>query len=412
MSRVAKRKDSHGRVLPDQVSERADGRYIYRYNLYGKTHYLYDRDLNELKKKIQKLQLDIASGVNTDLGALSLNQWYPQYIEVFKVGKVKDATLMNLRNYYKWYIQDYTIGRMPMKELKRSFVVAHFKHLADKKGLATGTLKALASMLYNCLKQVVYDGGLIVNPAFEIMKEVKATPKTVREALTDEEVTLLLEFLKIEGEFQNVHLPFIGVLLGTGIRFGEGDALTWKDVDFENRVLHINKTMNYRCKNSDKHEFFITTPKTPNAVRDIPLDDDMIALFKMQKNYQKSMKIRNDIEIDGYKDFVFTTRLGNPFTSEGFCATIKRIVKAANEWEQERAEKEGRKPVVIPHTTPHVFRHTFCTKLVLADIPYEVTKTLMGHSSIKTSIDIYSHIKGDNNKKVRTSIDGIVKIFN
>jgi len=411
MSRVAKRKDSNGRVLPDGVSERADGRYIYRYSLYGKPHYLYDRDLNELKKKIQKLQLDIASGVNTDLGKLSMNEWYPQYVEVFKVGKVKDATLMNLRNYYKWYIQDYTIGRMPMKELKRSFVVAHFKYLADEKGLAEGTLKALASMLYNCLQQVVYDSGLFVNPASEIMKDVKSTPKTVREAMTDEEVALLLEFLKIEGAWQNINLPFIGVMLGTGIRFGEGDALTWNDVDFENRVLHINKTMNYRCKNSSSHEFFITTPKTPSAVRDIPLDEDMIALFKMQKQYQKSLRIRNDIEIDGYKNFVFTTKLGNPFTSEGFCATIKRIVKAANEWEKERAEKEGRQPVVLPHITPHIFRHTFCTKLVLSEVPYEITKTIMGHRSIKTTIDIYSHIKEANTKKVRASIDGIVKIF-
>ena len=56
MARVAKRKTKDGRFLPDGVSERADGRFVYRYVLYGKTHYIYDRDLNELKKKIAQQQ--------------------------------------------------------------------------------------------------------------------------------------------------------------------------------------------------------------------------------------------------------------------------------------------------------------------------------------------------------------------
>ena len=58
-----------------------------------------------------------------------------------------------------------------------------------------------------------------------------------------------------------------------------------------------------------------------------------------------------------------------------------------------------------------MFRHTFCTKLVLNEVPYETTKTLMGHSSIKTTIDVYTHIKKEHMKKVRTDIEGVVKIF-
>lgn len=413
MARVVKRKDPNGRVLPDGVSYRnVDGRYIYRYQLYGKTHYIYDRDLNELKKKIMQHQLDVASGRNTDLASMSLNEWYPQYIKIFKEGKVKSTTLLNLHNYYNWYVKDYPMARMPMKGLKRTHIVAHFKDLAEKKNLAHGTLRSLASMLYNCLQQVVYDSGLFVNPASEIMKDVVAAPKEAREALSDEQVNLLLEFLKREGEFQNTYLPMIGILLGTGMRFGECDGLTWNDIDFENKVVHITHSINYRCKDKNKHEFFITSPKTPNAIRDIPLSDDLIKLLEMQKQYQKNMKIRNDIEIDGYKNFVFTTKLGFPFTHEGFVASLKRIVKHANEWEIAKAESENRKPVKLPEKlTPHIFRHTFCTSLVLKEVPYETMKVVMGHSSIKTSIDIYSHIKESNMRRVRTDIGDIVKIF-
>ena len=89
---------------------------------------------------------------------------------------------------------------MPIKDLKRSHVVAHFKNLAEKKNLAHGTLRSLASMLFNCLQQGVYDNVVPLNPAIDIMKEVCATPKEIREALSVEETKVLIEFLKSDGE--------------------------------------------------------------------------------------------------------------------------------------------------------------------------------------------------------------------
>lgn len=413
MAEAVKRKDPKtGRVLPNGVSYRkSEDRYIYKYSLYGKAHYMYDKDLTSLKKKIQQHQLDVASGRNTDLASMSLNEWYPQYVKIFKEEKVKPATLLNLKNYYEWYVEPYAVGRMPMKELKRSHLVAHFKYLASEKKLAHGTLRSLATMLRNSLQQVVYDNGLYVNPASEIMKDVVAKPKEERDAMEENQVNLLLDFLKIEGTFQNVYLPIIGVLLGTGMRFGECVGLTWNDVDLEKAVVNVTHTLNYRRKTTNKHEFFITSPKTKNGVRQIPLSDDLVELFKRQKQYQKDMRIRSDIKIDGYKGFIFTTKLGYPFTNEGLVATLKRIVKHANEWEAERAEKENREPVVLDKITPHIFRHTFTTRLVLNEVPYEIAKTVLGHSSVKTTIDIYSHIKAENSKRMRADIGNVIKIF-
>ena len=220
-----------------------------------------------------------------------------------------------------------------------------------------------------------------------------------------------MDFLKEEG-WQHVHLPIIGVLLGTGTRFGECGGLTWNDVDLKNKVVHVNHTLNYRNRgHKEGHEFFITSPKTPNAIRDIPLTEDVCKLFEMQKKYQKQMHIRNDIEIDGYSNFVFTTKLGYPYTHEGFTASLKRIIKSCNEREVKKAEEEKREPVIIPAVTPHYFRHTFCTRLVENEVPYETLKVLMGHASIKTSIDIYTSISNNNFKRVKKDIEGVVKIF-
>ena len=389
----------------------SDKRYLYRYSLYGQTKYIYAKELTEMKKKIAQLQLDVAMGRNTNLAEMTLNEWYPQYLEIYKRGKVKETTFLNLEHYYQWYIEKYTIGRMPMRELKRSHIVAHFQQLAREKELAHGTLRSLASALHDALQQVVYDSGMFVNPASEIMKDVVAKPKEIRDALSDEQVQLLLDFLKIEGTWQNVYLPLIGILLGTGMRYGECVGLTWRDVDLEKKVIHISHTLNYRCKDSAEHKYFITTPKTVNAVRKIPLNDDLVELFKVQKRYQKNMKIRQDIEIDGMSGFIFTSKLGWPLTHEGTCSSLKRIVTSANEWEKERAKEQKRNPIILPKLTPHIFRHTFATALVLKGVSHEITKVVMGHSSIRTTLDIYTHIKLENMKRIRSDIGDVVKIF-
>lgn len=407
---VQRRKDKvTGRVLPPNVSRRADGRFIYRTTVYGKPKYLYDRDLDKLKEKILEFEYNLKSGKVLDVGKLSLDEWYPQFIELYKRGKVKDTTLKNYIGYYDWYIKGSLIARMPIKDLKRSMVVAHFKELADKKNLAKSTLKNLASYIYNACQQALYDGVITLNPCSNIMKDVKATPKEIIEALTVEETKLMLDYMKQQG-WANVYLPIIGIGLGTGMRWGELSGLTWSDIDMNNRIISVNHSINYRDRGTGKHEFFITDPKTVNAVRRIPMSDEVYELFKMQKKYQNQMRIRDDIKIDGYKGFVFTAKTGNPYTHEAIVRATKLIVKRANEWEVERAEQEKRKPVVIRVHTPHVWRHTFTTRLVEKEVPYESLKLLLGHSSIKTSIDIYTHLKQQNYKRLVTDVSGMLNI--
>ena len=240
------------------------------------------------------------------------------------------------------------------------------------------------------------------------MRNVVATPKGKREALTVEETKLMIDFLKREGEWQTVYLSVIGVGLSTGLRFGELIGLTWKDIDFRNRIIDVNHSMNYRIRGSGtKHEFFVTTPKTKCAIRQIPMTEKVVELLQRQKVYQREMGIPQDIEIDGYSQFVFTTKKGYPFTNEGLGLSLYKIIKQANEWEAKRAEEEGREAIILPVHTPHVWRHTFCIRLVESEIRYEELKVLMGHSSIKTTIDVYTHIK-QANQKVYSKLEGIV----
>ena len=190
----------------------------------------------------------------------------------------------------------------------------------------------------------------------------------------------------------NHWLPVFTTLLGTGCRIGELIGLRWEDCDFENNVIFINHNLIYRQQDNGKMEMHITTPKTKAGTRTIPmLSEVRKALITERKNQMQ--RGFSTCEIDGYTNFVFLNREGyvhNPMTLN---RAICRIIRDYNAEETENAKKEKRKPILIRHFSVHNLRHTFCTRLVENKVSYESMKALMGHSSIKTSIDIYCSIQ-------------------
>lgn len=407
---MQKRKDRNGRVLPQGVTQRADGRYLYREQINGKSIYLYAKTLNEMKERISKHKLDAARGVDVDLKKLTLNEWYFQYLEIYKKNNIKEMSYRNMINYYTWYVKNFgMLGSLCLEDITHAKVVSHFQELAQKKKLAHKTLGSLASMLFNCFQQAVYDQAITYNPAGDIMKFVKGQPPETRDSLTKEEVGRLVNFLKEDEEY-HIYLPAIVTGLGTGLRCGELLGLTWDNVDFKRHVIRVDHTISYKNKGNG-HEFFITTPKTKAANREIPMTSEVEEMLKEQKKYQKELRIRDDICIDGWKHFVFTTKLGNPFTHEGFRTSLKRLIKKANAEEREQAKEEGREPVLIPDHTPHWWRHTFCTRLVEANVDYVTLKNLLGHTKVETSIDIYTHISEQLKKTSKETLEGIIKIL-
>lgn len=408
---MVKRKTRSGRVLPEGVSERADGRLIYRRSIHGVAYYIYENDLQEMRRKIAEFELNVAKGCPVVSSKMKLNDWFMQYLQTYKKNKMKESTYHNYVKYYEWYLKDTLIDRIPIKELKRTQVVAHFQDLADKKDLKESTLKLLSSMLHNCLQQCVYDGMIPMNPVDNIMKEIKASPKVEREALTIEETRVLIDFIKLEGTWQSIYLPAIGIGLNTGLRFGELFGLTWREVDLKKGIIFVNHTLHYRDRGKGKHEFFITTPKTASSIRRFPMTEEVKELFEMQRKYQVEMEIRDDVQIDGYKGFVFTTKNGYPFTNESIIRSLKNIIKQANQWEKERAKNEERKLVKIPEITPHIWRHTLATRMVEKGIRPEQLKIIMGHSSIKTTLDVYTHIQEQSLNKVKMDLEGVMNVL-
>lgn len=128
------------------------------------------------------------------------------------------------------------------------------------------------------------------------------------------------------------------------------------------------------------------TPKTKTSIREIPLTPDIIKFVEAQKHFW-GFKVTN---INGY---LFCDEKGNPLKEDTIKYEIRQVIK--------KIRQDGKE---FPDITPHVFRHTFATRAIEEGMPPQVLKTIMGHSSLAITMDLYSHVMEDTKQKEMLSI--------
>lgn len=192
-------------------------------------------------------------------------------------------------------------------------------------------------------------------------------------------------------------------------RVGELIGLRWCDCDFKNNTISINHNLLYRQQENGACEMHITTPKTKQGIRIIPMLKEVKSALLEERMKQMQYGFCT-AEIDGYSDFVFCNRFGyvhNPMTIN---RAIKRIYTAYNEEETAKANKEHREPVLIPHFSVHNLRHTFCTRFCENETNVKVIQEIMGHADISTTMNIYAEATEKKKKEVFKNLEGKIKI--
>ena len=133
------------------------------------------------------------------------------------------------------------------------------------------------------------------------------------------------------------------------------------------------------------------------------------ALLKL-KTQQMQLGSYCELEVDGYTDFVFINRYGNVLLPHDINRAIVRIYTEANTKEAEQAKKERRSPVVIRHFSVHNLRHTFCTRLCEVENNIKLIMSIMGHSDVQTTMNIYNEIQEAKKKEAFTELNDKIMI--
>ncbi len=404
---AGKRKDHRGRVLPPNVSQKSDQRYIWRKMIDGHQYVLTDNDLNELKKKIVRKESELQNGIYRNTEKITLNEWFYKWMDIYK-GNLKATTRENYFTGWRNYVQDSPVGNMQIGKIKRMHLVELYRELSERKELATATVHNVHITIYGCLADAMEDGLITENPAMNAFKKIKHKEPQRRQALSVREQELFIDFVSGNDIFK-VHLPMFAFFLGTGVRFGEMAGITWKDIDLQKNVIRIDHTMHYTRVNG-KMKFHVSSPKTKSGIREIPILPELKKQLIRQKQYDLMFGIRETATIDGYTDFVFHTATGKPYTETGLNAIITRIVNAYNREETDRAKSEEREPELLPDFSPHVLRHTFCTRFCENESNVKVIQAIMGHGDIKTTMNIYAHATEDKIHETMKDFSAKIKI--
>ena len=112
------------------------------------------------------------------------------------------------------------------------------------------------------------------------------------------------------------------------------------------------------------------------------------------------------MELDGYSNFVFCNRFGGFMNAGSINDQIGRIVDKYNAQEEVKAAKEQREPLIIPKFSCHITRHTFCSRLCENGTNIKLIQQIMGHSDIRTTMNIYAEISKQTADAVFQDLNG------
>ena len=194
--------------------------------------------------------------------------------------------------------------------------------------------------------------------------------------------------------------PVFAVMLGTGLRVGEVTGLRWCDIDLEDGIIDVNHTLVYydhRTSEGKKGCYFnVNTPKTEAGNRQVPMLDFVKEAFVMEKERQELLGVHCEATIDGYTDFIFLNRFGQPQHQSTLNKAIRRIIRDCND---EQFLKTENPEVLLPHFSCHSLRHTFTTRMCEAGVNIKVIQDALGHTDISTTLNIYTDVT----KELKTS---------
>ena len=417
-----KRRDSKNRILQNGESQRKDGKYEFKYvDVNGTRRSAYswklvatdkvpegkrcELSLREMEKQIRR---DLEDGISTHTAnSITLNELFDTYMST---KELKQSTRTNYMYMYKNYVSN-VIGKRRIGSIKYSDIKKFYNSLILEKKFKPNSMEIINTILHPVFTMAVRDGYIRTNPSDGVMAEIKKShnwEKPKRHALTEEQQTLFIDFLA-ESKTYNHWLPLMTVFLGTGCRVGELIGLTWDDCDFTEGIITINHNLVYRQQDSGKCEMHITTPKTESGKRVVPMFQAVRKALLQEKKEQMRNGFNSTI-IDGYSGFVFTNRCGYVHNPQTINRAIKRIYTACNEQEIERAKKEHRQPVLIPHFSVHNLRHTFCTRFCENETDLKIIQEIMGHADITTTMNIYNEATKERKQESFARLEGKIKI--
>ena len=383
-------KDINGKELGKGIRQNKNGRYEARYiDRFGNRKSVYGTSKVEIRNKLQ-VALKENAQKETVRKRMTVKRWYKEWMEIYKSPVIRPNTKRHYVHIFNAFILP-ELGDMYLDEVRQIHVKSLINSL-DKKGYQGETQNKVRILILDMFNIAMENDYAVKNPAKGIRLAV---------AKSEDRVVLSIEqqqdFFECSGGtfYDNLFV----VAVNSGLRPGEICALEKSDLDFENHMISVTKTLLYQeLEGDDRKEFHIGPPKTESSIRTVPMN------LECEKSLRKQIRLkeilsRKYVKTNEFRNLLFVTRFNTPICSEVLNDAIKRIVREIN---LQRDEIE-----LFPVFSAHTFRHTFATRCIEAGILPKTLQKYLGHATLQMTMDLYVHITEEFKKEELEKLDHV-----
>lgn len=378
--------------LPQGISySEKEQRYTGRFMIDGVRYVVHGSTLPDTVDKMDALRYEVKHGIYCKPKDETMDSWLEIWITQYKENTVKASTIQTYRQTFKGYISP-KLGKRKICDI-RSQVLQNLINDLYKAGYSKSRVNMVYIIMIGMFRQAQRNRLILHDPMDAVMfPKFHKKPQSEIRVLSREEQRAFLE-QAIDSKYYDFYL----IALQTGMRINEILALEWSDIDFQKKEIHVNGTLVYVRGGEGRYK---DTPKTESSRRVIPMLPDIEQILKIRRRQQMETKMllgEHWKSEKGLENIVLTYAEGGALWDTAIRVDIKKIISGIKEKGMEFA------PI-----TPHTFRHTFATRCIEQGMPMQVLKTILGHSSLAMTADLYSHVLPD---VKRVEMNKIVGIF-
>ena len=360
----------------ENIRKRSDGRWEGRYMIYSldghkKYRSVYSHTYKGVKQKLMQFKANTVimqtsqSETDADKQSVTIDDLSQQWL-AYVLNHRKYSTYRKYAGIYEKYIQK-SFGDIMTEELRPDMI-------------ASALSKDLSASLYQSI-YCVFNRILNYGSQYYGTDKIHLVPVLTRNSAKPIGTLNIYEQKKlVDYLLKDTDLYKTGILicLFMGLRLGEICALKWEDIDLQNRILHINRTVQrLDCVNTEstnKTILFEGPPKTIHSIREIPVPE---FLYDILLSYSNS-------PCKGIYFLNSTT----PMDPRTYQYKFQSILKKAG----------------IESTHFHALRHTFATNCINSGADAKSVSEILGHANVNITLNRYVHPDMDTKRNILNSI--------
>lgn len=392
-----KRKDNKGRILRNGEIQEQNGRYRFKYiDTFGDPKYVrswrldvhdpmppgkkVEPSLRELEKRIAA---DMIDQIVPEGGRLTVSDLVEKYVSLRK--GVRPSTEAGYKTVINLLKKD-PFGSQRIDKVKVLDAQEWLVKL-QKNGRGYSSIHTIRGVLRPAFQLAVDNDYVRKNPFAFDLGTVIYNDSVTREALSRDDERKFLKFVKEDSHFCKYY-DGIYILFNTGLRISEFVGLTLKDIDFENMKINVD----HQLQRNNGIGYNIRDTKTESGGRLVPMTEEVAECFKRIIQNRKTPKV--EPMVDGYVGFLFLDKDEHPMVAMHWEKYFQHIVEKYNNIYK----------IQMPKVTPHVCRHTFCSRMASARMNPKTLQYIMGHSDISVTLNTYTHLGFDDALEEMTRI--------